>query len=111
MKTQKAMKRDFIAGVTALLMALAVIFFVKYYIIEHQTAASDKDLILYLELGACLLVFSSFALAEVLRAFQYIFKTMNHTRAQIGSANFLTLLLTVFISLCIYFSFVRLAAS
>jgi hypothetical protein len=106
----KAMKKEILAVAIAFLMALGVIFLVKKYLAVLGAANSDKDVILYLEFGAILLVFTSFILSEFLRVFRHIVYLMRNVRVTASSnTGYITLFLTVFVSLCIYFSFVRLA--
>jgi hypothetical protein len=105
------MRKEFFVAIAACVMAITVIVIVKKYLVHLSAATSDKQVILILEFGAVALVFASFVLSEFLRTFHFIFKLLQGKRGPRAELRgTITLLITIAVSLGIYFSFARLAA-
>ena len=81
-KTQR-FHREMLPVLVAFILAMAIIITIDKYILESYPHHSDKNLIIFLEISVMILVFSSYILAEILKALQFLVSILRGATATI----------------------------
>jgi len=108
------MKKEILAIAAACVMALAIIFAVKKFLVLGGTIRTDRDMVLFLELGVVLLVFSAFVGNEVIRGMRNIIGMMStppEEAMRMDIKGVLILFGAVIASLSIYYAFTTLLSA